>query len=339
MHGMMAPGVSFVTTLLAAAVALPGGPPVGMDYLAYDAATDRVWVPAGNTGNVDVVEAATGKVTTLRGFPTAPPRRPDRPRMGPSSATVAEGVVWIGDRADRRLTAYDAKTLARRAVVQLPSMPDGLQFVRRTREVWVTTPGDSSLTIVGLAGKGAGKERTPRVVDTMRLVGAPEGYAVDEARGIFYTNLEGDDQTLAIDVATRTVTATWPATCGAEGPRGLAIDEARRWLFVACTNGARVLDLAHDGKVIGRVDTGAGVDNLAYDAARRRLFVASARAGDLVVAEVADGGALRLLATVATAPGARNPVVDARGAAYVEDTAGGRLLVVPVPAIEPRAPR
>ncbi|HTA21752.1 MAG TPA: hypothetical protein VK989_20805, partial [Polyangia bacterium] len=80
---MIASSVSFVTTLLAAAVALPGGPPVGMDYLAYDAATDRVWVPAGNTGSVDVVDAATGKVTTLRGFPTAPPRRPDRPRMGP----------------------------------------------------------------------------------------------------------------------------------------------------------------------------------------------------------------------------------------------------------------
>ncbi len=333
MRGMIAPSVSFVTTLLAAAVALPGGPPVGMDYLAYDAKTDRVWVPAGNTGNVDVVDAATGKVTTLRGFPTAPPRRPDRPRMGPSSAAVADGVVWIGDRADRRLSAYDARTLARKAAVQLPAMPDGLQFVRRTREVWVTTPGDHTLTIVGVG------EKKPRVVATMKVPGSPEGYAVDEARGIFYTNLEDADKTLAIDVATRKVTATWPATCGAEGPRGLAIDEAHRWLFVACTNGARVLDLAHDGKVIGRVDTGAGVDNLAYDAARRRLFVAAARAGDMVVADVADDGALTLRATVATAPGARNPIVDARGTAYVEDTAGGRLLVVPVPDVKPRSSR
>jgi DNA-binding beta-propeller fold protein YncE len=330
MRGMIASSVSFVTTLLAAAVALPGGPPVGMDYLAYDAATDRVWVPAGNTGSVDVVDAATGKVTTLRGFPTAPPRRPDRPRMGPSSATVADGVVWIGNRADRRLSAYDAKTLARKADVQLPTMPDGLQFVRRTRQVWVTTPGDHTLTIVGVAGK------EPRVVATVKVPGSPEGYAVDEARGVFYTNLEDKDQTLAIDVATHKVTATWPATCGAEGPRGLAIDEAHRWLFVACTNGARVLDLAHDGKVIGRVDTGAGVDNLAYDAARRRLFVAAARAGAMVVADVADDGALKLLATVATAAGARNPIVDARGTAYVEDTTGGQLLVVTVPAIKSR---
>ena len=49
-------------------IALPGGPPAGMDYLAYDAATGRVWVPAGNTGNVDVLDVATGKLTTLGRF-------------------------------------------------------------------------------------------------------------------------------------------------------------------------------------------------------------------------------------------------------------------------------
>ncbi|MGD0950630.1 MAG: hypothetical protein ABSA52_24865, partial [Candidatus Binatia bacterium] len=38
-------------------IALPGAPPggVSMDYLAYDPAHDRVWVPAGNTGSVVVV--------------------------------------------------------------------------------------------------------------------------------------------------------------------------------------------------------------------------------------------------------------------------------------------
>lgn len=321
---------SLVATLLAAAVTLPGGPPVGMDYLAYDPATDRVWVPAGNTGNVDVVDAATGKVTTLAGLATAPPRRPDRPRMGPSSATVADGVVWIGNRADDRLVAYDAKTLRPRGEVRLRAMPDGVQYVRRTRELWVTTPSERSLTIVAVGGK------TPGHPKALTLPGQPEGYAVDEGRGVFYTNLEDTDRTLAIDVTSRKVTANWPATCGVEGPRGLAIDETHRWLFVACTNGARVLDLAHDGAVTGRLETSGGVDNLAYDARRRRLFVASGRAADIVIAEVADGGALRALATVPTAPGARNPVVDARGTAYVEDAANGRLLVVVVPAIAPR---
>ena len=55
----------------ATSIALPGGPPVSMDYLAYDAKNDRVWVPAGNTGTVDVIDAKTGTVTAVKGFGTA----------------------------------------------------------------------------------------------------------------------------------------------------------------------------------------------------------------------------------------------------------------------------
>jgi DNA-binding beta-propeller fold protein YncE len=292
-----------------------------MDYLAYDPATNQVWIPAGNTGNVDVLDVATGKLTSIGGLATAPPKKLDRPRMGPSSATVGDGVVWIGNRGDDTLRAYDAKTLAAKGVVQLKSMPDGLAYVKSRREVWVTTPRDETITI---ADVGA----TPARLAAIKLDGEPEGYAVDAARGVFYTNLENKDKTLAIDVATHAVLASWPAGCGAEGPRGLALDAARRWLFVACTDGAGVFDLAHASKELGRLKTGGGVDNLDYDPRRRLLFVASGRDGNLVIAHVDDAGVPRKTSTVATAKGARNPVLDARGAAYVEDSANGRLLVV-----------
>ncbi|HZL16534.1 MAG TPA: hypothetical protein VFG23_02190 [Polyangia bacterium] len=113
-----------------------------------------------------------------------------------------------------------------------------------------------------------------------------------------------------------------------EGPRGLALDSNHRWLFVACTNGAGVLDLNHSGKLLGRITTDGGVDNLDYDPLRRLLFVASGQGATLVIARVDDGGALRKVSSVPTAKGARNPVLDARGTAYVEDSGNGRLLVV-----------
>jgi DNA-binding beta-propeller fold protein YncE len=313
--------------LLAAAIGLPGGPPVGMDFTAYDPATNRVWIPAGNTGNVDVIDAATGKVTPIGGFATAPPRKPDRPRMGPSSAAVGEGVVWIGNRGDNRLSGFDARTLAPRGVVQLPSMPDGLAYVPTKHELWATTPRDQTITIVNVGGKAPGP------LATIKVDGSPEGFAVDAAHGAFFTNLEDKDRTLKIDVETRRVVASWPAGCGAEGPRGLALDAARRWLFVACTNGAVVLDLAHDGARLGHLETGGGVDLLDYDGRRHLLFIAAGKDANLVIARIDDRGAPHLIATVPTSKGARNPVLDASGAAYVEDAANGRLLVV-----EPRAP-
>jgi len=310
------------------AIPLPGGTPVGMDYLAYDAATGRVWVPAGNTGNVDVLEVATGKLTTIGGFAIKLASRPGRParQVGPSSVTVGDGVVWIGNRGDDSVCAFDRKTLAKGPCAKLASMPDGIAYVADTREVWVTTPRDSSITIVGVAGKEPG---APTVI---KLEGEPEGYAVEPGRGLFYTNLEDRDRTLAIDVKTRKVVASWPTGCGSKGPRGLALDVRRRLLFAACTDGAVSFDLAKSGKAVGRIQTGGGVDNLDFHAGKGTLYVASAADGTIKIARVADGGALTEVATAKTASGARNPVVAADGTAYVADSAGGRLLVVqPLP--------
>jgi DNA-binding beta-propeller fold protein YncE len=322
---------SILSVLVAAVVALPGGPPVGMDYLAYDPTTNRVWVPAGNTGNVDVLDVATGKLTAIPGLTTAPSRRPDRPRMGPSSAVVGDGVVWIGNRGDGKVHAFDARTLAARGVVSLPSMPDGIAYVKATHELWVTTPRDQTISIANVANAAA-----PGPVATIKLDGDPEGFAVDGARGAFYTNLEDKDRTLTLDIKTRKVIASWPSGCGSEGPRGLALDAERRWLFVACTDGATVWDLApvggQVGKVLGRIKTGGGVDNLDYDPRRRLLFVASGKDGNMVVAHVDDHGALQKVAVAVTAKGARNPVLDAKGTAYVEDAPNGRLIVVDVAA-------
>lgn len=58
-----------------------------------------------------------------------------------------------------------------------------------------------------------------------------------------------------------------------------------------------------------------GMDYLAYDAANHRVWVA-------------ERGALSVAATAQTAPGARNPLLDGEGIAYIPDTLGGRLIVI-----------
>jgi DNA-binding beta-propeller fold protein YncE len=316
--------VALATVVNATAVPLPGGPPVVMDYLAWDAAHHRLWAPAGNTGNVDVVDVAGGgKVQAVGGQPTAPSSRPGRAHVGPSSATVGDARVFVGNRADHSVCAFDGATLQRGACVKLPSMPDGVAWVGATKEVWVTTPADQTLTVVDPA---TGK------LGSVKLPGDPEGYAVDDARGRFYTNLEDKDQTVAVDVKTRKVAATWPSGCGADGPRGLALDAARQLLFVACGGGgAVVLDVAHGAKPVGRLQTGGGVDNIDYAPKQKLLYVASGKDGTLTIARVGDGGALTPVATAKTASGARVVVADDAGTAYVADSQGGRIFVVKPP--------
>src|SRR3954465_15659136 len=118
-------------------IQLPGGPPVDIDYLAYDPESRRLFIPAGNTGKVDLFDTASGKLSSIDGWPTS---QAGNRAAGPSAATVGAGHLYVGNRAGSTICAVDLKTLSREGCVTMPSSPDGVFFVGATREVWVTLP-------------------------------------------------------------------------------------------------------------------------------------------------------------------------------------------------------
>ena len=281
-----------------------------MDYLAYDAHTGFVWAPAGNTGAVDVVDAATGKVTKIGDFATKEVQvRNGKRTLGPTSATVGKGVVYIGNRADNKICAFDARTLAKRNCGEIDSMPDGLAYAALTNEVWVTAPRDKSLRILDAD--------TLHQKSKLTYEGNPEGFAVDANRARFYTNLEDKDKTLAIDLRSHRTIATWNPNCGSEGPHGLRVDETSGFLFVACSARAEVLDAAHNGQVLSSIDTGDGVDDIDYAPAGHMLYVGAAKAAKLTIAKVDRKGKLSLEMEVPTHAGARNGVVASNGRIFL----------------------
>jgi DNA-binding beta-propeller fold protein YncE len=308
---------------------LPGATPVGisMDYIAFDPSTRFVWVPAGNTGLVVVIDSSDGSLKQIGGFRTAEIGTGDRKRfVGPSSVTIGDGVVYIGNRGDSSVCAIDARSFAKGPCHELDSMPDGLAYVAPQNEVWVTTPRDKSIRVLD-AKTLAQKAR-------LGFDGNPEGFAVDGRHGRFYTNLEDKDLTLAIDLASRKTLETWKPGCGEDGPRGLRVDPATNQLFVACSARAEVLDAAHGGKVLSSIDTGDGVDDIDYSPAAHLLYVGAARAGQLTVASVDAHGNLTAAARVPTPKGARNPAVTDRGVVYLAHSSFGGLtdLVVVTPS-------
>ena len=307
-------------------IVLPGAPPegVGMDYLAYDPIRHRVWVPAGNTGSVDVVDTTSGRVARVEGFATAQVERRGLKRtVGPSSATVGEGVIYVGNRGDSSVCAVGAESLRVGPCVRLESLPDALAYVAATREVWVTTPRDKSIMVIDAAAAGT-LTRTAKI----SLDGKPEGFAVDDGRGVFYTNLEDKDRTLSIDTRSRRVTRAWTAGCGEDGPKGLALDHGLAFLLVACRDRVRVLDAGHDGKLLSTIEVGDGIDNIDYVERRHELYAAAARAATLTIARLDARGRLTPLAIVATVSGARNAVATDEGTAYLTDSPEGKILVV-----------
>jgi DNA-binding beta-propeller fold protein YncE len=284
---------------------------VSMDYIAYDSHTNSVWVPGGNTGAVDVVDAATGKVRQISDMPTreVEGRNGAKRVLGPTAVSIGEGVVYIGNRGDSTVCAFDSTSLARIACGHLDSTPDGVAYVAPTKEVWVTTPRDKSIRVLD--------SKTLDQKAKLTFDGNPEGYAVDAKRGRFYTNMEDKDQTLAIDLKTQKTIATWNPACGKDGPHGLGLDAAAGHLFVACSTLAEVMDVGHDGAVLSKVNTGDGVDDIHYEPATHLLYVGAAREAKLTIARAEEKGQLTVVAQVPTPAGARNATVAKDGTVFL----------------------
>jgi len=318
-------------------LALPGAKgKVMLDYFAFDGATNRLWVPAGDTGSVDVIDLATDQIQRIEGFPVAEvelmgKRRP----VGPSSVSVGDGVVYIGSRADSRICVIDSHSLKigecmafAPASAGMAAAPDGLIYIAATRELWATSgapPIGIPAADPGIQILSAAPANSLKHAGKIPLPGSAEGYAVDNHHGLFYTNLEETGQTVAVDVRTHKVVSTW-RSC--DHPSGVAVDGQRGFVFVACVDHVIVLDSTHGGRQVGSIAAGAGLDNIDYSEDRGLLYAAAAEAAKLTIARIDDQGKPVAVAVVPTVQAARSVVAGAQGRAYLIDPIGGSILKV-----------
>src|SRR5881398_2211075 len=316
-------------------ISLPGATTtVALDYFAYDRATGKLWVPASNTGSVDVIDEATDAVSQVTGFKTGEVElRGRKVTLGPTAVTIGDGVVYIGNRGDSSLCIIDAHSLERGECLQVapPSAgpaaaPDGVVYVAVTRELWITTgapplgiaSADKSLQVFD-----ASDPRHLKLKTKIPLDGSAEGYAVDNQRGLFYTNIEEAGKTVAIDVRSHKVIAQWKVH---DDLQGLTLDSGRGFLFVACGDHVVSLDVSDNGRVIDSIVTGPGLDNIDFSSEQKLLYAAASVTATLSIVEVGDDGKFHLKALVPTVKGARGVVAGKDETAYLIDPAEGRIL-------------
>src|SRR5262249_34852331 len=110
------------------AIPLPGANgSVDLDYLACERGAGRVWVPAGGTGSVGVVDARTLAVTRTGGFPTAAAKRGAHDVvLGPTAVALGDGVAYVGNRGDATICTVDTRALKRGECLALTTSRDDL---------------------------------------------------------------------------------------------------------------------------------------------------------------------------------------------------------------------
>jgi hypothetical protein len=193
--------------------------------------------------------------------------------------------------------------------------------VPQTNELWVTEPDAEQVEVFALNGN------QPTHAALIQTLGGPESMVIDRTRDRAYTHLWGGG-TIAIDVRTRAIVGQWSNGCS--GSRGIALDEARGFVFAGCAEGrGTVADATNGGALVGMLVVPAmGVDVIDYSPSLGHLYLPGQTNGTMAIAAVSAMGELSLLDTVPTVGGAHCVVADDLGNVYVCDPDNGELLVI-----------
>ena len=300
---------AFAPALLAAPPDAPGyrvvrkvevGGDGGWDYLTFDSAARRLYVPRSTRVMVFDADsfAAVGEVPSTAGVHGV--------ALAPE---LSRGFTSNG--RSNTITIFDTKTLKTISEVKATGEnPDAILYDPGSKRVFAFNGRTANATALEAA--------TGEVAGTVALDGKPE-FAAADGKGRVFVNIEDKNILTVIDAKKLTVEKRWPlAPC--EEPSGLAIDREHKRLFVGCHNKLMAVVDTESGKVVATVPIGEGVDANAYDPGTALAF-ASTGDGNLTVARADGADKYTVAQNVATERGARTMALDEKTHAIVLATA------------------
>ena len=273
---------------LAATIELPGVEG-RIDHLAFDPEHEHLFIAALGNDTVEVVDVAAKR--HLRSL-----RTPGEP----------QGILCLADRdcvvftsgAEGTCEVVASDSLERVASVEVGGDADNLRYDARSGRVYVAW-GDGALAIVD-AG-------TWKRIGNVALDGHPESFQLDADGKRAYVNVPGAREVAVVDLETAKVTGTWKLDEAQQNyPMAFVPTDstAPALLLVGCRSPAKLVARSlPDGGRVAALELSGDVDDVFWDARRRRVYCACG-AGSVDVFERAESG-FRTLAKVATASGAR----------------------------------
>ncbi|MEO8586342.1 MAG: YncE family protein [Acidobacteriota bacterium] len=297
----------------------PVGGEGGWDYLTVDPAARRLFISRGT--HVMVLDTDSGKVVGdvhgtdgVHGIALAP--------------DLKKGFTSNG-RAGT-VTVFDLGSLAVTSTIKVTGeSPDAILYEPVTKRVFTFNGRGKNVTAIDGA--------TLSVAGTIAVGGKPE-FAVSDAAGIVYVNIEDTAEVVAFDARTLAPKAHWSLK-PCEDPTGLAFDAKGRRLFAGCSGNKLLAVVSADtGKLLGTAPIGAGCDAVEFEASTGLVY-ASAGDGTITVVKETASGTWTAVETIETKKGARTMALDpATHRIFLPAAAYGP---VPSPSSEnprPRAP-
>src|ERR1700726_3741915 len=259
------------------------------DHLTPDLKGNRIFVVPEDNKSVEVYDIRSGKfIHSIKGI-----------GVGHSVVYRADiDRIFVTDGSDGDLKLFNGTTYELLKSVKLLADSDATGYDPVTHYLYIADGGlDAKLnyTFLEIVNTDSGEKVGQIKIDSNRL----EAMVVEKSGSRLFLNMTEKNSIGVIDRERQAVAAVWPLACKVNV--SVAMDERHHRLFVACRDGnMNVLD-SDTGKVLQNLPISTGVDDMTFDPASQRVYVAAGE-GFVNVFKETDADHYRAIGKIPTGP-------------------------------------
>ncbi|HTF64290.1 MAG TPA: hypothetical protein VK638_16530 [Edaphobacter sp.] len=233
------------------------------DHLTLDLKNNRLFVVPEDNRTIEVYDIRTSKfVHSIKGI-----------GVGHSVVYRADtDRIFVTDGSNGDLKIFNGTTYKLLKTVKLLADSDATGYDPVRHNLYIADGGlDAKLdhTFLEIVNTDSGEKVGQIKIDSNRL----EAMVVEKAGPRLFLNMTEKNSIGVIDREKQAVAAVWPLTCKVNA--AVAMDEKNHSLFAACRDGnMNVLD-SDTGKVLQNFPIATGVDDMVFDPASQRVYVAA----------------------------------------------------------------
>jgi hypothetical protein len=262
-----------------------------LDHLGLDPRRDRLFLANTSNGTLDVVDLKAAQLL----------------KQVPGQAGI-QGVAYAAD-LDRVFVGLGTGGLCNVFAGDDYKPLKTIKFADDADNVRYDPA--NHLAFVAHAEKALGvvDAKTFALLADIKLPGTAEGFQIESARPRLYLAIPSPSQVVVIDTGKKEVVGTYPLKM-AGGGHPLALDEANKRMFIGCRKEPMVVVMdTETGKEIMGLEIPKDIDDLHYDAKRKRLY-ASCGEGFLAVIKQVSPDKYELAEKIETVKQARTSCFD-----------------------------
>jgi DNA-binding beta-propeller fold protein YncE len=268
---------------LVASIPLPALKAGDFDHFAIDLEGRRLFLTAEENGKLLVFDTESNKLIHTIEDLKAPHAVLYRKEFNK---------LFVVDGDESALKIYDGQSYQPAGKVDLAADADSMAYDDTAKQVYVVNGGReaktpySFISVIDLAG---GKKVREIKIDSNRV----EAVALEKSGPRLFCNITGKNTVGVMDRSKSELQTEWKLPAGVEQNVAMALDEKDHRVFVVTRKPGKLLVLDSDsGKVVANLPAVGMVDDMAYDAEHKRLFLAGDQFVDVFTQKDADHYAL-----------------------------------------------